>query len=322
MKKLILYFFVLVFSIDLLSQTIPTCLQDPTFIDAGQNQTVTCQNPCVNLTVAYQQIKSTTAYSLNNIPFAPVPFGGTSVFLSDDSQTGQIPIGFCFQFYGNTYTNVWIGSNGWVSFSAGQPNTFTSSPIPSVNGNIPKNCIMGPWQDWHPGAGGQIRYQTLGTFPCRRFVVSWTNLPLYSCTFLTGTFQIILYEGTNIIESHILSKPSNCNWAGGTAVHGIHNLAGNAAVVVPGRNSTVWNANSNAYRWTPNGANIIPTITWLANNTVIGNTQTINVCPNQQTTYTAQVTFPLCNNQNYQLQDVVTVNYQNIPVNTSPITHN
>jgi hypothetical protein len=33
---------------------------------------------------------------------------------------------------------------------------------------VPKNCIMGPWQDWHPGVGGQIRYQTTGVAPCRK----------------------------------------------------------------------------------------------------------------------------------------------------------
>ena len=114
MKKLIYILLLLVFSIKIFGQT---CLLDPNFIDAGQNQTVTCINPCVNLSATYTQLKTTTSYSLNTIPFAPVPVAGTSIFLSDDSQGGPYQLGFCFQFYGNTYTQVWIGSNGWISFS-------------------------------------------------------------------------------------------------------------------------------------------------------------------------------------------------------------
>jgi len=118
-----------------------------------------------------------------------------------------------------------------------------------------------PWQDWHPGLGGQIRYQTQGTAPCRRLVVSFTNVPFFSCSFTTGTFQVILYEGTNIIENHITNKGS-CGWAGGTAVQGIHNLPGTVAFTVPGRNSTVWTTTNNAWRYTPNGADVAPNITW------------------------------------------------------------
>jgi len=141
---------------------------------------------------------------------------------------------------------------------------------------------MGPWQDWHPGVGGQIRYQTQGTAPCRRLVVSFTSLPFFSCTSTLGTFQIVLYEGTNIIENHITNKPACTQWAGGTAVQGIHNLPGTAAVTVPGRNSTAWTTTNNAWRYTPNGNNVTPTLTWyqVGNPTPIAtNVSTITVTP-------------------------------------------
>jgi gliding motility-associated-like protein len=112
---------------------------------------------------------------------------------------------------------------------------------------------MAPWQDWHPGTGSggpYIRYQVLGTAPNRRLVVSWNNCPMFSCTTTFGTFQIILFESTNNIETRMQNKPS-CSWANGTAVHGLHNLAGNVAVVVPGRNNTQWTTTNNAWRFTP-----------------------------------------------------------------------
>jgi gliding motility-associated-like protein len=242
----------------------------------------------------------TTTYSVTNIPFAPFPNTGTPVVLTDDSQAGPFPIGFTFCYFGNTYTQFYIGSNGWISFTAGQPNTFASASIPSGAANVPKNCIMGPWQDWHPGVGTgspYIRYQTQGTAPCRRLVVSWTNIPMYSCTSLLGTFQIVIYEGTNLIENHITNKPNCPAWSGGTAVQGIHNLAGTIGITVPGRNSTPWTTTNNAYRWSPSGAPVNPTLTWFAvgNPVPLGTGPTLTVNPpvgGQQ--YTCHFVYPAC----------------------------
>lgn len=239
----------------------------------------------------------TTNYNVGNIPYVTQTNTGTQLFMTDDSQQGPFNIGFSFCFFGQTYTQFWVGSNGWISFSPGQPTTFTSTPIPSTAFNVPKNCIMGPWQDWHPGIGGQIRYQLQGTAPCRKLVVSWINVPMFGCNTTLGTFHIVIYESTNVIENHIQSKQF-CNWAGGTAVQGIHNLAGNVSVTVPGRNSTQWIANNDAYRWTPSGPVVTPTLTWyqVGNPTPIGTGPTITVTPpSQGASYTCHFVYPACN---------------------------
>jgi hypothetical protein len=196
------------------------------------------------------------------------------------TQQGPFNIGFTFCFFGQTYTQFWVGSNGWISFSPGQPTTFTSTPIPNGGFNIPKNCIMGPWQDWHPGVGGQIKYQVQGIAPCRKLVVSWVNMPMFGCTQTTGTFHIVIYESTNVIENHIQSKQF-CNWANGTAVQGIHNLTGTVGLTVTGRNSTQWVTNNDAYRWTPSGPPVLPVLTWyqVGNPNPIGTGPTITVTP-------------------------------------------
>ena len=166
----------------------------------GHNQTLPCGVTQATLTADLSQCgpgsqpNQTTNYNVTNIPYVAQVNNGTQVFLSDDSQSGVYNIGFTFCFYGQTYTQFRVGSNGWVSLGAGaQHGTFTSAAIPNVGFNIPKNCIMGPWQDWNPGVGGQIRYQTQGTAPCRKLVVSWTGVPMFSCTNLQGTFHIVLY---------------------------------------------------------------------------------------------------------------------------------
>lgn len=270
----------------------------------GPNLTLPCGVTTTVLTANMTACNPTTitpnqtnTYSVTNIPFAPYANAGTAVALTDDSQTGVLPIGFTFCFFGNTYTQFYIGSNGWIAFTAGQPVTFASSAIPNGGGGIPKNCIMGPWQDWHPGVGGTIRYQTQGTAPCRRLVVTWANMPMYSCTNLQGTFQIVIFEGTNLIENHITNKPNCPAWSGGTAVQGIHNLAGTIGITVPGRNSTQWTTTNNAYRWSPSGAAVIPTLTWFAvgNPVPIGTGPTCTVTPpTGGQLYTCHNVYPAC----------------------------
>ena len=269
----------------------------------GPNQLLPCGVGTTTLTADLSQCgpgnnpNQTTNYTVASIPYVAQTNNGTSIFMTDDSQQGPFAIGFNFCFYGQTYSQFYIGSNGWISFSGGQPTTFTSSPLPTANALVPKNCIMGPWQDWHPGLGGQIKYQTVGTAPCRKLIVSWINMPMFSCTGNQGTFHIVIEESTNYISNYIQSKPACLQWQGGTATEGIHNAAGTAAVTVPGRNSTAWTANNDAWRWTPSGPVVAPVLTWyqVGNPVAIGTGPTITVTPNGPTLYTCHLVYPICN---------------------------
>lgn len=241
----------------------------------------------------------TSNYTVTTIPYVNQTNNGTLVQLTDDSQSGVFNIGFTFCFYGQIYTQFRVGSNGWISLGNGvQPSTFTSVAIPNAGANIPKNCIMGPWQDWNPGIGGQIRYQLQGVAPCRKLVVSWINVPMFSCTNLLGTFHIVIYESTNVIENYIANKPNCPQWAGGTAVQGLHNLTGTQSVTVAGRNSTQWTAVNDARRYTPSGPVIQPVLTWyqVGNPVSIGTGQSITVTPPVGGAYyTCHLEYGACN---------------------------
>jgi len=269
----------------------------------GPDQFLPCGVSSTTLTADLSQCtpgnnpNQTTNYGVSSIPYVAQTNTGNQLFMGDDTQQGPFQIGFNFCYFGQTYTQFWVGSNGWISFSGGQPTTFTSASIPNAAFNIPKNCIMGPWQDWHPGIGGQIRYQVQGTAPCRKLVVSWINMPMFGCTQTLGTFHIVIYESSNYIENHIQSKQF-CNWANGTAVQGIHNQAGTIGITVPGRNSTQWIANNDAWRWTPSGPVVTPTLTWyqIGNPNPIGTGQTITVNPPAAgANYTCRFVYPTCN---------------------------
>jgi gliding motility-associated-like protein len=270
----------------------------------GPDQILPCGVGSTTLTADFSQCgpgsnpNQTTNYGVTNIPYVTQTNTGTQLFMSDDSQQGPFNIGFTFCFFGQTYNQFWVGSNGWISFSPAQPTTFTSATIPNGAGTVPKNCVMGPWQDWHPGLGGQIRYQVQGTAPCRKLVVSWVGVPMFSCTNLLGTFHTVIYESTNVIENYIQSKPNCLAWAGGTAVQGLHNTTGTVAITVPGRNSTQWTANNDAYRYTPSGPTVLPVPTWyiVGNPNPIGVGASITVTPPVQgANYTCQLVYPSCN---------------------------
>jgi gliding motility-associated-like protein len=218
----------------------------------------------------------------------------------DDIWTPVINMPFCFQFFGNTYTQLVIGSNGLISFNTAYANAFCqwniTAAIPSA-GN-PINSIMAPYHDIDPsiGATSDIRYQVYGTAPCREFVVSFYNIPMYSgaCNSQLASQQIVLHETTNIIDIYITNKPLCATWNAGAAIQGIQNAAGTVAVVVPGRNfPTNWAATNDGKRFMPTGTPQY-TLNWTGPSGSLGSANPITVCPTTTTTYTCTVTNTTC----------------------------
>jgi hypothetical protein len=86
-------------------------------------------------------------------------------------------------------------------------------------------------------------------------------------------------------------------WQGATATQGVHNAAGTIGITVLGRNSSAWVATNDAYRWTPSGPTVNPTLTWyqVGSPNPIGTSPSLNVTPNEPTQYTCHLTYPTCN---------------------------
>ncbi len=247
----------------------------------------------------------------------------TSLTLNDDQWSGIIALPFPFTFFGNVYNQCIIGSNNDLSFNtalAGNYNTWPiSAPFPSVAPGDLRNAIGGPWQDLLQPSGGTIRYATAGFAPNRIFVVEWCTVAYFSCTQLNTSDQIWLYEGTNVIESHILNKPACVGWNGGRGIRGIQNSLGTIAYVVPGQNCCAsWTISNDGQRFTPTGPTTYtiasipftwiplanPIINWFANGNPVGTGPSITVSPVVTTNYIAQVT-ATCSNAVFR--DTVTV---------------
>jgi hypothetical protein len=194
-----------------------------------------------------------TTYSVSTGTFAPGVTTGSTVSLSDDQVSSALPIGFTFSFFCTGYTNFYISSNGFITFSANQPNACCAGgSIPSTA--TPDNFIAYAWTDLHPPSNGSITYTTIGTAPNRTLHVSFNGVNHY-CNGNYNypiTSQIKLHETTNLIEIHTTTKPApSCSSSYPTTM-GIENSGGTAGYAVTGRNAqAAWTATNECVRFTP-----------------------------------------------------------------------
>ena len=185
---------------------------------------------------------------------------------TDDLHGGVINMGFDFTFYGNTYSDVVLSSNNFLTFNTAVANTYSDwtidEAVPS-NTDPPMNAILCPWQDINPGFNGNgiIAYATIGEEPNRIFIASFCGIPMYSCTDICYSSQIKLFESTNVIETHIAQKVLCPTWNSGYAIHALHNDNGSIAHVVTGLDGiernfpNAWTCENDGWRFTPNGDN-------------------------------------------------------------------
>jgi len=190
----------------------------------------------------------------------------------DDDYSGVIQIGFPFKFYGLTYTSLVVCDNGYITFDTTLANTSSGysinnaipSPVPNPFGQDPYNAIMAPWHDvllaTPFGTGnGSVFISKTGIAPNRRFIATWCAAAMFSCTDSINTFQIILHEGTDKIETFIDTKRS-CSWNSGAAVHGLVDATSTNSDIVmdpvllqPRNFPLLWTAANEGWEFLPSG---------------------------------------------------------------------
>ncbi|MCS6771233.1 MAG: S8 family serine peptidase [Kiritimatiellae bacterium] len=150
---------------------------------------------------------------ITGIPFSWVsPTGHTPIVLGDEDFKA-VPLPFPFEFYGVTYTQIFIGANGVLGFISNRMDKTAGGypPDPTY-----QNAVIAVYsRDHDPSApGGSVRYGVIGTAPDRWFVVSYTNIKsaVFSARF---TFQALLSEKTGDIRINLLDLAQNNTEQGG-----------------------------------------------------------------------------------------------------------
>jgi len=102
---------------------------------------------------------------------------------------------------------------------------------------------------------------------------------------MKATSQLVLYEGSNIIEIYIQYKPFCPSWNEGNGLIGIQNNDGTFGLCPPGRNTSHWYAQNEAWRFYSCPLTFT-SIGWLdEDGQTISNDSSISVCPNHTSKY-------------------------------------
>ena len=228
----------------------------------GWDTVVSCNIHTLELTsepyIPVQYFNGT--YVVEEVPYNPpdATFArGAQMPISTDDNFANVltQIPFNFYFFGIKKSQFCLGANGMVSFSTGIHTVYGSAndpgmqcpwqysaPIPWTAGtqgapmdlDVMRDAIYGVYEDTHPlgsyltGTQG-IYYGIQDEYPCRKIICSWKGIPTYPggqnlnnrCT-----YQIVCYEGSNIVEVHVKRRGVNTDWQNGVGIIGIQNATG------------------------------------------------------------------------------------------------
>jgi hypothetical protein len=162
-------------------------------------------------------------YTMGAAPFDYVapPSGVAGLGLGDDSQA-TVALPWSFPFYGASYAQVEVQSNGGVNFVPGTFLGTVSSCLPDAFASD----VLVFWDDLDPSSGGDVYAWQDTANGNDRFVISWEDVPPFFGIGV-GTWQIQLYP-TGAIELHYLDTdlgdPADDD--GANAVLGIQDASG------------------------------------------------------------------------------------------------
>ena len=149
------------------------------------------------------QLYTRTTFTSSYSPLTTATGATVSTATGDDADQTAIPLGFTLNYAGNNYSTIGLNTNGLLWFDA-TPGTF-GNYISSMYASYGTNQSVSAWFcNMQDDASSDILYQTKGTAGSRTFTVQYTNYPHYLIGDNGGNirlnFQVIFYEGTNVIE--------------------------------------------------------------------------------------------------------------------------
>ncbi len=271
--------------------TITSATATPATLNCGDNS---------QLDVVVPSTLSTYTYTNNTSPFTLLS-GATQVAPSnannDDGISAPLNIGFTFNYGGTPFTQFLMNTNGWITFDITA--TTATTNYSSLNGTV--NNIIAAYSGDLTSTGSAMSILTSGSPGSQICRIQWTNTTEFTSTEVPdlSSFQIWLYEGTNVIEirygsfgvgtrtgaqsplpqvglrgtstasTQILSLGSATNWAAATA--------GNVSSTAMPATVSVLPDNGRRYTFTPKVFNYSWTPTTYLNNPAIRNPMAMNI---------------------------------------------
>jgi|GEM_PF-3710775 len=119
----------------------------------------------------------------------------TGTFSELDEGMATVTLPFPVQFYGNSFSEVQVNTNGVLIFNMNYfDNTFDNQGIP--NANAPNLMVAPFWDDLDGSGGGTIYAGQVGS----RFIIQWDGWGHYPAGPQDLTFQVVLFENSSTIH--------------------------------------------------------------------------------------------------------------------------
>ncbi len=168
--------------------------------------------------------------------------------LYGDEFAGRLRLPFAFEFYGASYSQVFLSDNGYLNFLA--PDQYNGFPI-AIPSTLPPNAaIYALWQDLSVDSDSSIDYETVGTSPNRAFVIEYSGMKVAGAS-ARVSFEIKLWEDGRI---DLLYGPNAANPGDGrNAGIGIENATGTDALQFSFLDGLIGPNTAFRYEHVPNG---------------------------------------------------------------------
>lgn len=158
--------------------------------------------------------------------FVDITSTGTAAALvgQDDAYAGPFPFGFSFSFYGTSYTDFYVGSNGVVHFVNTYLGLGNVCPLPATNGYGVQTYIAPYHDDLVVQANGEVYYQTFASCPVgagggQCTVVQFYNVRDYGGSDANMNFEVVLFTNGTVIlqyDQPVNGDPTQTNGASAT----------------------------------------------------------------------------------------------------------
>jgi hypothetical protein len=151
---------------------------------------------------------------------------------NDDGSTGEITLPFSINFFGTTYSSLWVNNNGNVTFT-GPLGDFTPDPI--VTNGMPMIAPFWADVDTRGDGSGLVSYGTTTFGGAPAFCVLWPNVGYFAGhTDKLNSFQLLLIDrssGNSPGDFDIMMNYDQVQWETGDASGGSGGLGGTSARV-------------------------------------------------------------------------------------------
>ena len=132
----------------------------------------------------------------------------TGSFDPKDEGMAAINLPWPVTFYGTSYTQLQVNSNGFVTFDMSFfANAFSNTQIPDPAD--PNNLVAVFWDDLDGSTNGDIYYQQIGNM----FIIQWHNWDHFPSSGSDQMdFEVIFYQGSSTIDlaySHVVEEASS-----------------------------------------------------------------------------------------------------------------